>query len=54
MKDKTARRVPVEIGGINDETVEITSGVKEGDVIIVTNLNSLQDGDKVVVSGEGA
>lgn len=54
MKDHTARRVPVEIGAVNNESVEITSGVKDGDVIITTNLNSLQDGDKVAVSGEGA
>jgi RND family efflux transporter MFP subunit len=53
MKDDTARRVSVEIGEINGETVEIASGLKEGDRIITTNLNSLQDGDKVAVSGEG-
>lgn len=51
MKDKTAHRVSAEIGEINGETVEITSGLKAGDRIITTNLNTLQDGDKVAAAG---
>ncbi|HWQ80352.1 MAG TPA: efflux RND transporter periplasmic adaptor subunit, partial [Anaerovoracaceae bacterium] len=54
MKDNTARKIAVELGGINDETAEITSGLQEGDLIITTNLNFLQDGDKVTAAGEGA
>jgi len=54
MKDNTARRVSVEIGEINEEMAEIISGLKAGDFVITTNLNSLQDGDKVAVGGEGA
>lgn len=54
MKDNTARRVSVEIGEINEEMAEIISGLKAGDFVITTNLNSLQDGDKVAVSGEEA
>jgi RND family efflux transporter MFP subunit len=54
MKDNTARRVAVELGGINGETAEIISGLNEGDLIITTNLNFLQDGDKVTAGGEGA
>lgn len=53
VKDHIARRVSVTIGDMSDELVEITSGIQEGDHIIITNLNSLQDGDKVTVSGEG-
>jgi hypothetical protein len=38
---------------MSEDMVEITSGIQEGDKIIVSNLNSLQDGDKVQVSREG-
>lgn len=54
LEGDAARRVSVGIGEITDDLVEITSGLQEGDQIITTNLNSLQDGDKVTVSGEGA
>ncbi|MBN7773546.1 efflux RND transporter periplasmic adaptor subunit [Clostridium aminobutyricum] len=47
-----ARKVPVEIGVVSNDMVEITSGLKEGDRIITSNLNSLQDGDKVSVAHE--
>jgi RND family efflux transporter MFP subunit len=53
LKDGTAQRVSVEIGEITGERVEILSGLREGDRIITTNLNTLQDGDKVTVAGEG-
>lgn len=53
IKDKKARKVSVTIGEMSDDMAEITSGLQEGDPIIVSNLNSLQDGDKVEVSGEG-
>jgi hypothetical protein len=53
MEDNTARRVSVEIGEISTDTAEIVSGLKAGDLIITTNLSSLQDGDPVTVSGEG-
>lgn len=45
-----AREVSVEIGVVSDDMVEITSGLKEGDRIITSNLNSLQDGDKVSIA----
>ena len=54
MKDGTAHKVTIEIGEITGDKVEVKSGLKEGDVIIVTNLNSLQDGDKVKVEGAGS
>ena len=52
VEDQIARSVSVTIGEMLDDMVEITSGLQEGNQIIVTNLNSLQDGDKVIVSGE--
>lgn len=52
IQDGTARRVSVTIGEIADDMIEITSGLQEGDQIIVSNLNSLQDGDQVTVIGE--
>jgi RND family efflux transporter, MFP subunit len=53
-RNGAACRVPVEVGQISNDMVEITSGLNEGDQVIITNLNSLQDGDKVTASGEGA
>ena len=44
-----ARKAAVVIGEITGKMVEIRSGLKEEDTIITTNLNSLQDGDKVTV-----
>lgn len=48
-----AHRVSVTIGQISEDLIEITSGLQAGDELIVTNLNSLQDGDQVTVIGEG-
>lgn len=52
LEDGTAQKAAVEIGEIADEMVEIKSGLKEGDTVITSNLNALQDGDKVTVEGE--
>ncbi|WP_297422432.1 efflux RND transporter periplasmic adaptor subunit [Clostridium sp.] len=43
----TAKKTKVTIGETNDNNVEITSGVKNGDQIIVTNTSTLQDGDAI-------
>jgi len=53
IEGNVAHKISVEIGEISDDMVEIISGIQKGDHIIVTNLNSLHDGDKVTVSGEG-
>lgn len=42
-----ATKKTVTTGEILTDTVEITSGVKEGDIVICTNVASLQDGDAV-------
>ena len=53
IENDAARRISVTIGEISEDMIEITSGLQEGDELIVTNLNSLQDGDQVTVIGEG-
>ncbi|MBN7773448.1 efflux RND transporter periplasmic adaptor subunit [Clostridium aminobutyricum] len=53
IEDHTAHKVAVTIGEISEDMVEITSGIQEGEKIIISNLNSIQDGDKVTVSGKG-
>lgn len=53
MEGNAARKHSVSVGNITENMAEITSGIKAGDKIIITNLNSLQDGDKVEVSGQG-
>jgi len=49
-----ARRRSVDIGEIADNRVEIKSGIQNGESVIYTNINTLQDGDEIaVVSGQG-
>ncbi|EKQ52216.1 MULTISPECIES: efflux RND transporter periplasmic adaptor subunit [unclassified Clostridium] len=43
----TAKKIKVTIGETNDNNVEITSGIKNGDQIICTNTSTLQDGDSI-------
>lgn len=49
----TARKVGVETGIIKGNSIEILSGIKEGDQIITSNLNTIQDG-YVINTKEGA
>lgn len=53
IEKNVAHRNTVEIGEMENEMVEIISGIQKGDYIIISNLNSLQDGDKVKASGKG-
>ncbi len=53
MDNGLARKHPVKIGEIRNDMVEITEGLKEGAKVIVTNLNSINDGDAVKVIGQG-
>lgn len=48
-----AQKTAVTIGEIQNDTVEVAKGLKEGQEVIITNLNSLQNGDKVAVSAAG-
>ncbi|TGE35520.1 efflux RND transporter periplasmic adaptor subunit [Desulfosporosinus fructosivorans] len=47
-----ARKRIVSIGQISKGLVEIKDGVKDGDSVIITNVNTLQDGDAVSVVTE--
>ncbi len=46
----TAKKQKVTIGETNDNSVEIASGVNDGDQVICTNTSTLQDGDKIDVT----
>jgi len=54
VQDGVARKCSVNIGEIANDMVEIQDGVKAGEKVIITNLNSLQDGDKVELTKQGA
>jgi len=43
----TAKKQKVTIGETNDNNVEISSGIKDGDQVICTNTSTLQDGNGV-------
>lgn len=50
-----ARRTYVTIGLINDEDMELLSGVREGERVAVTNISRLRDGmEAEILSGGGA
>lgn len=44
-----ASKVAVDIGDSDENNVEVTSGIKDGDEIICTNMSSLKDGCKIDV-----
>jgi RND family efflux transporter MFP subunit len=45
----TAKKTKVTIGETDNNNVEVTSGVKDGDQIICSNTSTLQDGDAIDV-----
>lgn len=47
-----AKKQTITTGEISENTVEIKSGVKDGDSVINTNVGTLQDGDAVKVVAE--
>ncbi|OOM75598.1 multidrug resistance protein MdtA precursor [Clostridium puniceum] len=50
-----ARKQKATIGETEENNVQITSGIKDGDEIICTNTSTLQDGDEVeIVSNENS
>ncbi len=53
VEDGTARKRSVSIGEISKDLAEVKSGIIKGEGIIVTNLNSLQDGDLISIAGQG-
>ncbi|CUU48020.1 efflux RND transporter periplasmic adaptor subunit [Clostridium beijerinckii] len=46
----TAKKQKVTIGETNQNSVEITDGIKEGDQVICTNTSTIQDGSEVDVA----
>jgi len=52
-KDGTVHKVEVQTGLVEDDTIEILSGLKAGDRVVTTGAYGLADGAKVTVgSGE--
>lgn len=43
-KESKARMSPVELGGVSDKKYIVTSGLKRGDVVILTGFHKLEDG----------
>ena len=52
--DSTVTLRTVKLGTSDDNNTEITSGVNEGDVVVLTGVDKLQEGSKVEVHLEGA
>ncbi len=53
MEENVARKHSVSIGEIQNDMVEVITGIKAGENVIVSNLNVLQDGDAVELEGQG-
>lgn len=51
-EETKARFVPVQVGLEEEDRVEITSGLQEGDSIIVGGAGSLRQGDQLVLAGQ--
>lgn len=52
-KNNKAVRREVQIGEILNQTISIQSGIQEGDSVIISNVNMLQDGDSIKVQDKG-
>ncbi|HWP96007.1 MAG TPA: efflux RND transporter periplasmic adaptor subunit [Syntrophomonadaceae bacterium] len=52
--NNVARKHSVNIGEIQNDMAEVTSGLQAGAKVIITNLNTLQEGDAVQDKGQGA
>ena len=51
--DSTVTVRQVKLGTSDDTNTEITSGVVQGDVVVLTGVDKLQEGSKVTVHLEG-
>lgn len=47
-----ARQKPVEIGSVWGGQIEVRSGLKPGDKVIVTNVNKLKNEDQIAIAGQ--
>ena len=52
VEDGVATRRPVATGKRKDGVVSVTSGIKDGDVVIIRGLQSVRDGKQVKITGE--
>jgi len=52
--DSTVTLRQVKVGTSDDNNTEITTGVQEGEVVVLTGVDKLQEGSKVAVTMEGA
>lgn len=53
-ENKKAVRREVKIGDLLNQTITIQSGIQEGDMVIISNVNMLQDGDPIEVQNKEA
>ncbi|MEN6462094.1 MAG: efflux RND transporter periplasmic adaptor subunit [Syntrophomonas sp.] len=53
LENNTARRRSVDIGEIQSDQAEVRSGISAGETVIISNINTLQDGDSVQIEGQG-
>jgi RND family efflux transporter MFP subunit len=51
--DKTVERRRIETGAVRDAEIEVVSGVKQGELVVVRGAGFLKDGDLVNVGSEG-
>lgn len=49
VQDSSARRVPIEVGAKSIGQVEILSGAKEGDTLVISNLDSFEQAQQVYI-----
>lgn len=54
MDGDRVKRQQVEVGQVLDELVEIKSGLKDGQTVVVTGVNTLKDQDQVTIGTSGA
>ena len=52
-KNATVTMAPVKVGTIDGDRAEITSGVQEGDEVVVDGVDKLANGTKVIVARSG-
>jgi multidrug efflux system membrane fusion protein len=50
----TVKLIPVEVGGSIEDKVAITSGLKQGDVVVRAGVHKLFDGEKVRIAADPA
>jgi len=52
-QNNTAAFRPVDVGIEDTARVEVLSGIKDGDHVVTTGAGALQNGDRIIVAGQG-